>query len=683
MAGFDPDAYLASAGQSPGQPPAEAFNPDAYLANKFGTDEYVNALAKKHGVAPDYIQGLTNSQTSAAAVHGVPILGGLAQRAEPYIGAISQPLVGGSAEGATVGERAAKNKALMDELRGDFQKQHPAANMASEMIGGTLATLPLASTALGAHALGLTGSLPGMIARGAASNAMISAADAATRGGGVGDIASSAGLGSIIGAGAPVVGRAVSAAATPLINTVRGIMNPADEAARRVAGAVSRDATAGTSGMSQPEFAAAQQAGAPVTLMERGGETTRALARSAANTSPEGRDILNRAIGDRFEGQGDRITGYLNSTFHYPDAAAQQAALESTARSVNNRAYGQAMQEGSGGLWSPTLERLAGSKTVADAMKAAADVAGDEAIVSGHGAMNPRVTFNQSGVMQFGRNPQGMPTYPDLQFWDLTRRQLSDQISAAQRAGHNDAARRLTSFANTLNTELDRMVPSYKAARQGAAQAFGAQDALEAGQKFVTSKMDNDAARQALAKMSPTEKQLFQDGFVSNLIQKIRETPDRRNVASQIANSPAAVERLNMALGRNRAQELQAMLHVENVMDLARPAVQGNSTTARQLAELGLAGGAYAAGSGGNLLNPDPTSVMSAALVYGAARGRHVIDTRVAQQVAQMLTSRDPAQLARGMRLLGQTPRLFNAIQNTDAALASIAARSAQPALTH
>jgi hypothetical protein len=207
---------------------------------------------------------------------------------------------------------------------------------------------------------------------------------------------------------------------------------------------------------------------------------------------------------------------------------------------------------------------------------------------------------------------------------------------------------------------------------------LGAKDAFEAGQKFVTSKMPTDAARRAIARMSPADKQRFQDGFVSRLLETIRQVPDRRSVVNQIAHSPAARERLVVALGPQRARELQAMLHVEDILDLARPAGQGGASRARELAELGLAGGVDAAG--GEVRNPDPTSIMSAALIYGAARGRHVIEPRVAQQVASMLTSHDPRQLAMGIRMLASNKRMLSAIQTTDAALAAIGARRAEPA---
>ncbi len=67
------------------------------------------------------------------------------------------------------------------------------------------------------------------------------------------------------------------------------------------------------------------------------------------------------------------------------------------------------------------------------------------------------------------------------------------------------------------------------------------------------------------------------------------------------------------------------------MMDRLRMAVQGNSTTARQLAELGLAGGAGLVAGGGNPL--DLKALATGALVYGLRRGSAEIDARVARRV--------------------------------------------------
>lgn len=609
---------------------------------------------------------------AAKALEGIPILGGLVPKAGAAVSALANPVTGVGEKGETFGERYAKNLKVEKARSAAMQEQHPIESTLAGLAGGTAATLPLAATTTGARLLGLVGGgLGRQMAAGAASGAAINAADALTRGG---DPLTAGGIGGAIGGAVPPVARGIGALASPVVNTVRGIVNPTEEAARRVGTAIDRDTAAGGAGLTQPQFAAAQAAGAPVNLMDMGGETTRALARSAANTSPEGRQLLNRAIDDRFEQQSGRLTDWLRSTFHYPDAVSQQAAIEQSQRATNNVNYARAMRDGAGGIWSPELERLAGSDAVAAAMKKAASVARDEGIVGGYGAMNPRITFTPDGRMQLGRGPTGAPTYPDLQFWDLTRRQLSNGAQMARRAGDMEQARRLGNFATRLNAELDTHVPSYAAARAGHAAFAGAENALEAGQNFVTAKMQNREARVALMRMTPQERQLFQDGFVDRFVQSLNETGDRRNVLNTIANSPAARERLNIALGPQRAGELEGMLHVEHVMDAARGAIQGNSTTARQLAELGLAGAGGSVLSGGSNPFTDPTAALNAALVYGAVRGGRAgmsaIDHRVAGQVARLLTSNNPAQIRLGMQMLGRNQGLLGRLRHADTAMA-------------
>jgi hypothetical protein len=482
-------------------------------------------------------------------------------------------------------------------------------------------------------------------------------------------------LGGVIGGAAPpVVEGAIQlgrAATAPVINAARGAINPEAEAARRTATALARDIQNDPNAISRltpQEFSASVQNGGPATILDIGGETTKALARSAANTSPEGRQVLNQAINDRYEGQSGRLIEWLRNTFHFPNADAQQQAIEQTARTTNRAAYARAYRDGADGVWSPELERLAGSDAVTGAMQRAASKARDESIIGGYGAMNPRVTF-RNGILEFQRGRNGMPLYPDLQYWDLVRRELSD---AAQNAGRGTSeARRLNSFATSLNAELDRLVPSYQRARQGAAGFFGAENALEAGQNFVTQNFGAAETRRALARMTPQERQLFQDGFVSRYIETLERTGDRRNVLNQIASSPAAREKLNIALGGQRAAELEAGLRVEGIIDLARGAVQGNSTTARQLAELGLAGGTGATGIAG-VYNQDPQTMTLAAVSAALLAGRRGIDTRVARHVANLLVSDNPRQLMQGIRLVARNERFMDNLRVADRKIASV-----------
>lgn len=636
----------------------------------------VDDIAKKLKLTPGMAEGI-----GRGFARGVPILGGALNKADAAFNAalapVVDPLLPDSFQKLPEGSFGERYQHALDIQEGKdkrFSEDHPIADAVAEIAGGVASTGVAAQTKTGAKVLGLTGdTLKQLATRGAVSGAGIGAADAAVRG----DNPLTAGLvQGAIGAAAPGVGRLVSMAATPIRNAIRGATDPIGEAERVVAGGLDRDMKAGDVGLTPQEFVEAKAAGQPVNLLDAGGETTRAIARSAANLSTEGRGELNRAIDSRFESQSPRLVEWLNHTFHFPNADAQQQALEHVERVVNRSNYARAMKEGDRDIMSPELDRLMGSPALVEAMKKAAVSGKDRAITQGLGAMRQGVTV-ENGLVKFTPGKNGVPTYPNLAFWDATKRELDDATSKAMRSGAKEEASTLTQLTKSLRSELDKIVPSYQTARAGAASFFGAENAIEAGQNFVgaSRKFGIPAVRRQLAKMSPQERQLFQDGYVSRLVETIEQMPDRRSVLNKIQNSPAAKEEIRVALGPQRANEVEARLRVENVMDLARPALQGNSTTTRQLVELGLAGGV----GGYESYTGDPEALMKAALVYGAARGHRVLDERVARHVARLLISNNVSQLQKGIELVSKNPALIGAIRNADAGLASIAARGAVP----
>jgi hypothetical protein len=587
---------------------------------------------------------------------------------------------------ATYRAEASKERADADRMR----EQQPGASLAGE-IGGA-AIVPIGGMAGGATlgARVLSGARAGAVAGGLSGAG--EGTDTASRATGA---LTGAAVGAGLGTAAPVAvegvlqgARAATAPLRAVAQTVRGAMDPDAEAARRVTSAIQRDnrgavtPAAGSGvpsnapGLTPAEFSANVTAGGPATLMDMGGETTRALARSAANTSPEGRAALTTAIDNRFESQSDRVTNWLNQTFGPSDTGATREALQQAATRANRPAYARAYGEGDKPLWSPELQRLVGSPDVVEAMRTAAQKGQSRAITDGFGGFNSSVQVSPTGVVQFTRGANGQPTYPNLQFWDYTKRALDDASNAARRAGRNDEASVLGQLAGSLRGELDNLVPSYQAARAGAARFFGANDALEAGERFLSSNAPINDARRAFGQLSQPERELFREGFIQSLTQKIESTGDRRNVLNTIAQSPRAREQMELAMGAQGAREFEAMMRTEGIMDLARGAVQGNSTTARQLTELGLAGGAYGVGGIG-AYNQDPASLATAALLWGASRGSRAIDQRVARRVGEMLASNDPGVLRRGINIVGRNQNLLDALRTFDQGIARAGSQQA------
>jgi hypothetical protein len=570
-------------------------------------------------------------------------------------------------------EATKQYEAARDEFRTAVKQgaeQHPITSAAGNVTGalgsaalipGGAATLPLRARA-GISAL-----------TGAASGALSGAGEGETLGERATGAVKGGVLGGAIGGVAPplldVAGRVISPVASRVTSMVRGYRDPEAEAARRVATTIDRDIAAdpqAVSRLTNQEAAQSMQAGGPATVMDLGGETTRALARSAANQSPEGRAILEQSIRDRYEGQTGRVTNWLRDTFNYPDAQAQSEALAQTARTVNKPAYAKAYSEGASLPFNETLEQISQAPEVQGAIRKAMVNAKSEAAKMGFTPPKNPFAFDETGRLKLQTAEDGSTMTPNLQFWDIVKRNLD-------RGDRNSQ-----DWARILRDHLDEQVPSYQEARAGAAHFFDADNALQAGQNFVGKNMSSGEARTALAKMSDQERQLFQDGFVSRYIDTLQQVGDTRNVLNKIAESPAAREKLNIALGREKANQLEANLRVEGIMDLARRAVSGNSTTVRQLTELGLAGTAGYGLSGGGI-NPfeSPGAVVSGLLTAGAVKSGQKIEGNVARKIADLLVSRNPADLKRGVDIIRKSPQLMNALRGADKYVARVGGEEA------
>ena len=626
---------------------ATAFDPSA---DSQSTQDALDARTQRGSIADPLIQGLTFG-------FGDEIAGG--------IGGLMS-----AAEGKGFGPGYEK---VRDAKRADlafYRERHPVASTAAEVIGA-LPTLAIPGGAV-ARGAGMGARIAGGVISGAVAGGLQGAGSAE---GGIGERAAGAGTGmvagGILGGLAPVAVRGAQAAWRGVRDTIgapiRGALNAEKEAARRIATASEIDARAPGARLTAADEAAAAQNGQPIYNFDRGGETTLALMRSAANAAPNARGAINQAIGDRFQGQGDRTIDVVRRIVGGQSTDAAKQGLQAAARAANRPAYQRAYAAGDRSIISPELERLLGSPAVVDAMRTAATKGKNLATAEGFGAFKAGVRVTPDGQVLFQRGPSGVPTYPNIQFWDYTHRELRDAAEAARRAGRNSEATALGTLAKQMRTELDRIVPEFGQARSTAAHYFGAQDALEAGDKFVMSRMANNEARRGLAQMNPAERQLFAEGFADSLVRRISEVGDRRNVINSLfLTSPASRERIEMALGPARARELESFLRVEDILDKARGAMS-NSTTARQLVELGLAGGSGVYGLTTGDWRPNALVLTGILLRHGGGR----IDRRVAERVGMMLASQDATIVQRGLHAVARSERMINALRRADIPLAT------------
>lgn len=563
-------------------------------------------------------------------------------------------------------------------LAAEYAARNPVTAGGAELAGGLLGAGPgLAASGAAAAAPAAT-SLAGRALEGLTAGGVLGGVQGAANAEGQDRLTqglTGAAAGGALGAAAPVALDALSALARPLTNFFRSAVNPELEAARRVSATAEADAAAAargvpSTGLDEAAYQRAINEGQPVALVDRGGEQTRALARSAANVSPEARQTLNAAVDPRYATQTERLDQALareSTETRGPGQLVEDA--RAAARTANQPAYRTAYELGSGNIWTPALERLTGSSpAMQTALKRAVAKSADANTVEGFGAMSPRVRLSETGDLVF-RTEGGLPAYPDLRLWDLTKRELDSLGKQADRSGDDSAARIYKGLSSQLRAELDHLPevgPAYQAARQTAARFFGEADAFSAGQAFSARGRDMslDEARRAVAKMSPEESRLFKEGYIAGERERVSKMSDNRDATLQIINSPDAGQRANLALGANGAQRLTAQLEVEQAMMATRRALQGNSTTARQLREMGLASAMGAPAAGVFTGDWSPANLTAGALVGAGARyAKGNVDARLASRIADMLASRDPRAVQRLVSLASRYPAYLNGVR--------------------
>jgi len=606
--------------------------------------------------------------------------------------------VGGGGLYETAQKRYQEGRDRVRESLKAGEEQNPIASGAGSLTGA-IATLPLmpemsilnVPKVAGATLVGKTGNLLARSGAKAANSAAAGGAFGAVQGAGEGEgiqdtaekALTGAAIGGVTGGVASPVLDALGTVGQGVVNKVRALNNPVQEGERRVAAAFGADYPTRPNMIDKAAdvIEAGQREGQPLVLADTGGDVVRSLARSAADTSPDAKQALNVATGPRFQDQGERLSKEIQGIVGgNPDSTVGREQLVQEARRLNAGNYNKAYEAGDREIKSPVLEQLTSSPDVISAMHSAVNNWKAWQVADGFGGVNPGATI-KNGLLKFNGGQTGVPVYPNIQFWDYVARDLADNARSARDAGKMQLAARYGKQEQMIKAELDKQVPEFQTARRGAAQAFGADDALTAGEEFATSRMSNSEARDAIARMNPAERELFTTGFASNLLKAMREVQlaDRSTVAKRaFLTSPAARERIEMALGPQGARRLEMQVTLETLMEKTRAAVQGGSHTAEYLANAGLAGGGYSFATGDTDFSHIGAAAMTGALMK---HGGKMIDTRVARRVGELLSSDDPEAIRQAVKMVSSSPKLMDAVRRTDGAMSRFAASSA-PSIT-
>lgn len=384
-------------------------------------------------------------------------------------------------------------------------------------------------------------------------------------------------------------------------------------------------------------------------VMDFGGEAVQREGRKAANFSPSAKSEIMRVLDSRFEGQTERATDLIETRFGLSRSADQvRSDLMNQARTLRAPLYNQAFSQGAGGIDTPVIDRLMTSGTFQRAMGRAEHTLADQNAMPGWRPWQARASAN------------GGPY--TLAYWDQVKRNLDDYAGQAIRTGKKNQAAIISQMAQTLRGELDKAVPVYRQARGLAQDFFNADNALEAGENFAKGSFNFQAAEQMITRMNTAEKSLFAEGFADHLVRRLRDVRDRSNLLNRFMQSPNEQRRIQLALGQQRFDQIEAMMRLEGVMDRMRTAM-GNSTTAQQAADMLKGYGVDVTSMLQSIRSP--TAMIIGLITAGGRAAQLRVNENVAREIGELLTSKDPEVFLQGLQQLSKTP-IIDAIRAID-----------------
>lgn len=649
-----PPAIDAASFEARTNPPAAAAPPE--LQPALDAEAYrLNEGSERTGPLGSILNGMTFGNASNAA--------GL-------INAVVESLKPG---GVGWHEGFKQGRANAEELHGQFAAQHPVLDPVLEATG-MVATLPAAAVKIVPEAGANAGRLARMGERfinAAPYTAATGAASGYASGGenptlgdvgrGVGEMAALGGAGEAIAAG----GRGAWAVAKRLPGGIGDLIRAADTRLRPTAAA---EAMIGK---------AVKEAGGPAPIVERmraaeaagealpvGAADTSGmlgeLAREAANASPKARAILSKTAVEGGENQPARLEQLIGNLFHYkgqPDEVLHQRA-----RDFLEPLYEDARTAHPEGITSPSLDVLTnvkGMNKFIDRAKEAADL--DARAGRGTGAlikMEPKSTMTAAEYRALAAAGPTGGRYT-LDFWDHLQRQIRGAADKAYRSGNTAQAGTLREIRRQILAEVDRIAPEFNVAR-GVARSFkDAGDAFELGKKAIDQKAFGEReAAQAMRDALPEEQTLIREGYLRAKAQQYINMRSQGTPRKLFA-TPREERVARILVGDRDFRSLRSLEDAELGLRHFNAAVQGNSSTARQLLRrisVGALGGAgYGYISGGDF----GTNIgYGIALRLGGGAFRDAAEKRMFVKIAEMLSSTNPTVVEGAARRIGGDPRM-------------------------
>ncbi len=382
--------------------------------------------------------------------------------------------------------------------------------------------------------------------------------------------------GAAIGAAIPGVSSVVAAATKPVRDAVKGYFRPETFANQKIA---ERLSAAGL----DPDQAAAKMARTPgLSLADVGGKTTQNLLKTTTNIPGPAQARVATQLAQKAMQQGDRIRSNIKALFADPDGyLTAKDKIAADAKKLAAPLYKQAYETPV--PFTEALEKIlqtpAGKAALANASRIAA---------------NEQQPFQQFFINMVDDTTGTIRRVPDARGWDYIKRGFDDVIDANKAAGTfgkmNNEGRVISALKDRMLHEIDAANPSYAAARKVWSDQASLDRALQSGQEAMG--QSPEATKQAMASMSQAEKEAFKIGVADALRTKIGTAGFTHNALLKFFSSRDQLANLRAAFDNDEQfAAFRTAMFAEARKRSTYNTVTGNSSTAKQMADLMDAGG--------------------------------------------------------------------------------------------
>lgn len=384
-------------------------------------------------------------------------------------------------------------------------------------------------------------------------------------------------------------------------------------------------------------------------LLDAGETAARDTFRGATNLNPQSHQRAQQFLNDRAGREAASLTDDVTRTLGGGQSVNQaQQAIRDRAQRATAELYRRAFSEAPD-VWDDSLARFTqsniGKQLVPKAMERVNREYAARAL-RGEPVVAPPMPFVVDELGEVSLRPD---VRVGLEFWDAMSKELNDMVTSAVQQGNRTNSMLLGDISRALKARLDAAAPTYGRARGAAAEAFGAQDALEAGAMVARDVTRDGRDVAALLRSLPPDQRLqAAQGGGADLVRQIssRERIPRDGGTRSIVNDVFTPERVRRA--QMLAPDEAAAGDLTRSIDMWRRFAEsraslGNSSTARQLAtQAAIAGAPIAASSYMNQGLPDPQMVALGLALAGGNAARMARGQAISDDIVNFYLSRGP-----------------------------------------